>query len=101
METLGPNGTVPLPPAPLHPYAQPPLVAPPALPRPKLWPALLTRYFLAPAVGELLSGSTPPLRFISPVSLLFEAGLSGSGAILVRELAPPRRLGWCSRVLRR
>src|SRR5258706_15429886 len=99
MDSLGPNGTLPLPPAPFHPYAQPPLVAPPPLPRPRLWPALLTLYFLAPAVGELLSGSAPPLRFISPFSLLFEAGLYGSGAILVRELARRRGLGWGSIVL--
>src|SRR5258707_57155 len=73
--------------------------SPPPLPRRRLWPALLTLYFLAPAVGELLSGSTPPLLFISPFSLLFEAGLYGSGAILVRELARRRGLGWGSIVL--
>jgi len=99
MDSLGPNGTLPLPPAPFHPYAPPSLVTPPALPRPRLWPALLTLYFLAPAVGELLSGSTPPLLFISPFRLLFEAGLYGSGAILVRELARRRGLGWGSIVL--
>src|SRR5260221_221813 len=99
MDSFGPNGTLPLPPTPFHPYAPPSLVTPPPLPRPRLWPALLTLYFLAPAVGELLSGSTPPLLFISPFSLLFEAGLYGSGAILVRELARRRGLGWGSIVL--
>ena len=41
MDSLGPNGTLPLPPAPFHPYAQPPLVAPPPLPRPRLWPGVV------------------------------------------------------------
>lgn len=93
MDPLGPNGTLPLPPA---PYASPPRMVAPPLPRPRVWPAVLLLYFLAPAVGEMLSGSTPPLLFINPFSLLFEAGLYGSGAIIVRELARRRGLGWGS-----
>jgi hypothetical protein len=57
---------------------------------------VLTLFILAPAIGEMLSGSTPPLLFINPLSLLFETGLYGSGAILVRELARRRGLGWAN-----
>lgn len=60
----------------------------------RLWPAALTLFILAPVVGEMLSGSTPPLLFINPISLLFQTGLYGSGAILARELVRRRGLGW-------
>jgi hypothetical protein len=63
------------------------------------WPALLTLFFLAPIIPEMLTGSTPPLMFINPISLLFETGLYGSGAILIRELVRRRGLGWSSIVL--
>lgn len=62
----------------------------------RVWPAVLTLFILAPAIGEMLSGSTPPLLFINPLSLLFETGLYGSGAIVVRELARRRGLGWAN-----
>ena len=120
--------TPPTPPTPAnvhHPGAQRPTYAPPssgspaylplpsahavvaagqALPRmtdgkQRMWPALLTLYLLAPAVGEMLSGSTPPVQFINPFSLLYQAGLYGSGAILVRELVRRRGLGWSSILL--
>lgn len=42
----------------------------------------------------MLLGSTPPLSFINPISLIAETALYGSGAILVRELARRRGLGW-------
>lgn len=51
---------------------------------------------LSPAVAELLSGSTPPVQFFYPPSLLLELGLYGAGALLVRELARRRGLGWPS-----
>jgi uncharacterized membrane protein len=41
---------------------------------------------LAPAIGELLSGSSPPLEFFNPISFLLLASLYGSGAIVAREL---------------
>ncbi|MFX1412147.1 MAG: hypothetical protein ACFFA6_17540 [Promethearchaeota archaeon] len=50
-----------------------------------LWPAL-TLFFLAPAVGELLSSSAPPVEFFNPVVLFLLAALYGSGAILIHEL---------------
>ena len=58
--------------------------------------AVLSLYLLAPAVGEMLSGSTPPLMFINPVTLFILCGLYGSGALLAPlvEFAvhPPGRI---------
>ena len=67
--------------------------------RQRVWPAVLTLFLLAPIVGEVLSGSTPPLNFINPFSFLLETGLYGSGAIVVRELVRRRGLGWPSILL--
>ena len=53
---------------------------------------------LSPMVAELLLGSTPLLAFFTPFSLLLEVGLYGAGAVLIRELAQRRGLGW-SRIL--
>jgi hypothetical protein len=49
---------------------------------------------LAPAIPELLTGSTPLHTFFTPFSFLLEVGLYGAGAILIRELARSRGLGW-------
>jgi hypothetical protein len=50
-------------------------------------PPALALYFLAPAIGELLSGSAPPVEFFNPFGLLILPALYGSGAVLARELA--------------
>jgi len=84
-----------LPPHPADAPAQP--LSPPR--RQRIWPAVLTLFLLAPIVGEVLSGSTPPLGFINPFTFLLETGLYGSGAILVRELVRRRGLGWASILL--
>lgn len=55
-------------------------------------PALVL-LFLAPVLGELLSGSMPPAEFFSPALVLIVI-LYGGGAILVRELAFRFRKGW-------
>ena len=46
-----------------------------------------TLFFLAPVIGELISGSAPPVEFFRPFSLLLLAALYGSGALLVREIS--------------
>ena len=51
----------------------------------KVSPALVL-FFLAPTIGELLSGSAPPAEFFNPISFLLLSSLYGSGALLVREL---------------
>lgn len=65
----------------------------------RTWLALLTLYVLAPIVGEVLSGSTPPLNFITPFTFLLLTWLYGSGAIIARELVRRRGLGWTSILL--
>jgi hypothetical protein len=50
-------------------------------------PPALVLFFLAPAIGELLSGSSPPVEFFRPLTLLLLAALYGGGALLVREAA--------------
>ncbi|MBE3557774.1 MAG: hypothetical protein IMW89_00915 [Ktedonobacteraceae bacterium] len=65
----------------------------------RTWPAVLTLVFLAPVVGEMLSGSTPPLRFLDPVSLLGLLGLYGGGALVIRELVRRKGLDWRSLLL--
>ncbi|MBN1483215.1 MAG: hypothetical protein JXA37_00710 [Chloroflexia bacterium] len=57
------------------------------------WP-LLTLFFLAPALGELLSGSAPPFEFFHPFGLLLLGVLYGGGAILARELRVRWHRGW-------
>jgi hypothetical protein len=54
------------------------------------WALLL----LAPMVGELLSGSSPPAKFFSPFLFLIQVLLYGSGAVLVRELRIRWNRGW-------
>jgi len=62
---------------------------------PRTWVAVLTLYFLAPILGEVFSFNTPPLAFIlDPGKLIFEPALYGSGALLIREIARRRALGW-------
>jgi hypothetical protein len=46
---------------------------------------VLVLLVLSPAIGELLSGSSPPLQFFNPVFFLLLVGLYGCGALLVRE----------------
>ena len=50
-------------------------------------PPALFLFFLAPTIGELLSGSAPPVEFFNPLILLILSALYGSGAVLVREIA--------------
>ena len=67
--------------------------------RPRVWPAAVALYFLAAVVPEMMSGSTPPLRFIQPFNLVFLPLLYGSSALLIREAVARRRLGWANVLL--
>jgi hypothetical protein len=58
------------------------------------WLPAVVLLVLSPAIGELLSGSSPPKEFFNPVTFLTLAGLYGSGAILVRELTLRWQKGW-------
>jgi hypothetical protein len=64
-----------------------------------MWPVLLTLYFLAPVFAEILSGSTAPLMFVQPFSLIFIPLLYGSSALLIREIIARRRLGWSAALI--
>lgn len=59
------------------------------------WP-ILCLLLLAPATGELLSGSSPPTEYFQPFSFILLTVLYGSGALLVRELARRWKVGWIS-----
>ncbi len=49
-------------------------------------PPALVLFLLAPAIGELLSGSAPPVEFFNPFGFAMLSSLYGCGAIVVREL---------------
>lgn len=51
---------------------------------------------LAPGLGELLSGSSPPLEFFNPVALVAFLALYGGGAVIARELVRRWDKGWAS-----
>src|SRR5262249_29967380 len=55
-----------------------------------LWSLLL----LSPGLGELLSGSCPPLRFFNPLTLLALILFYGGGTVLIREARVRWRLQW-------
>jgi hypothetical protein len=57
-----------------------------------LWLLLL----LPPVIGEMLSGSSPPLEFFNPLIIAIFLGMYGAGALLVRELVVIWRKGWAS-----
>jgi hypothetical protein len=59
---------------------------------PKPPPAIML-FFLAPAIGELLSGSAPPLEFFNPFGFFMLTSLYGSGAVIIRELKVRWRKG--------
>lgn len=48
-------------------------------------PAWLTLWLLAPVLGEMFSGSSPPMQYFQPQIFLMLGVLYGGGALLVRE----------------
>jgi hypothetical protein len=56
-------------------------------------------FFLSPVIGEMVSGSSPPLAWINPMTYIFMVTLYGSGALLARELAVRWRAGWLGVIL--
>jgi PncC family amidohydrolase len=65
--------------------------------RHRIW-AILTLALLAPSLGELLSGSSPPSEYF-PIGWILQAGLYGTGALMVRDLARRWGKGWPSILL--
>lgn len=56
-------------------------------------------YFLAPVLGELVIGSTPPFGFLNPIRLLFFLVVYGGVALLCRELTVRSGKGWPTVIL--
>ena len=56
-------------------------------------------FVLSPAIGELLSSSSPPAEFFQPLTFLLLASFYGSGALIVRELTHRWGKGWPSVLL--
>lgn len=67
--------------------------------RKKTFLPALTLLLLAPFLGEVLSGSSPPAEFLSPPVFLILVGLYGCGALLVREVARAWGRGWIAILL--
>jgi hypothetical protein len=65
----------------------------------RLWPAALALIFLSPIVGEMISGSTPPLLFVQPFFLVVLPTMYGVWALLTHEVIARRRLGWGNALL--
>jgi hypothetical protein len=64
----------------------------------RLSPSLVL-FLLAPSIGELLSGSSPPLEFFVPSTLILLALMYGCGALVCRELVIRWGKGWASLLL--
>jgi len=56
--------------------------------------ALFFLLLLAPALGELLSGSAPPNEYFTPITFVILTILYGGGALLIREARVRWNLGW-------
>ena len=65
----------------------------------RTWPAALALILLAPLIGEVMSGSTPPLLAILPPALIFLPAMYGAWALLTHEVIARRRLGWGNTLL--
>src|SRR5438309_5257911 len=59
------------------------------------WYAIVSLVIIAACLAEFLTGSTPILgAFANPLGLVFNAGLYGGGALLIREAAIRWRKRW-------
>lgn len=67
--------------------------------RQRVWPAALALLLLSPLIGEVSSGSTPPLLVVQPFFLVFLPTLYGVFALLTHEIIARRRLGWGNALL--
>ena len=60
---------------------------------------IIALLLISPAIGELLSGSAPPLEFFNPFGFILLVGLYGVGVLIVRELSIKWKKGWGSILL--
>ena len=59
----------------------------------KIW-VIITLLLLSPIIGEVISGSAPPLEFINPVTFITLVLLYGCGTLLIREAKARWGLQW-------
>ncbi len=60
---------------------------------------LLALVLLSPIIAEMLSGSSPPLEWLNPITPLLLIWLYGSGVLVMRETAVRWKTGWPSILL--
>src|SRR3989454_1087390 len=60
---------------------------------------LLALVLLSPVIAEMLSGSSPPLEWLNPITPLLLIWLYGAGILVMRETAVRWRTGWPSILL--
>ncbi len=63
------------------------------------WKPVAALLLIAPGLGELFSGSAPPVEYFQPVTLLLLTMLYGMGALLVRETVRRWKRGWLAILL--
>src|SRR5256886_17290700 len=61
---------------------------------------LLALILLSPVIAEMLSGSTPPLEWLNPISALFLIWLYGAGVLVMRATAVRWKTVWPSILVR-
>lgn len=60
---------------------------------------IITLLILAPLLGEMVSGSSPPSEYFQPITFLILTMLYGTGAVIIREIARRWEKGWISILL--
>ena len=60
---------------------------------------IITLLILAPLLGEMVSGSSPPSEYFQPITFLILTMLYGTGAVIIREVARRWKKGWISILL--
>ena len=60
---------------------------------------IITLLILAPLLGEMVSGSSPPGEYFQPTTFLILTMLYGTGAVIIREIVRRWEKGWISILL--
>ncbi len=60
---------------------------------------VITLLILAPLLGEMISGSSPPSEYFQPITFLILTMLYGTGAVVIREITRRWEKGWVSILL--
>jgi len=55
---------------------------------------VITLMILAPLLGEMVSGSSPPGEYFQPITFLILTMLYGTGAVIIREIVRRWEKGW-------